>query len=288
LKKPTLTAVALAAVLRALTPLGAANAVEQADIYVAPLGKDTDSGTVDAPFATLARAREAVRAMVAGGLKKNILVLISGGTYAQAQPLVFGPQDSGTVDRSITYAARPGEKVILSGGRRITGWKKGDGEIWTTELADVKAGNWYFRQLFVSGRRAVRARTPNSSEANPGWWKIATSSATDAPPPREAAVTVQLGPVGESPPVPPWSLVQTERKPWLRATQRPGAASRSCATQRPRNRPCWQSDAANQRGPCCVRCKPGGQWPLPLFGRPRGPCASPEPQSLVRYLPMVL
>jgi hypothetical protein len=158
-----------------------------ADFYVASGGKDSNPGTVQEPLATLAKARDLVRERVAAGLTRNILVLIRGGTYEQATTLAFGPQDSGTAKYSITYAACPGEKVVLSGGRKISGWKKGEGEIWTIELPEVKAGKWYFRQLFVGGRRAIRARTPNS-----GWWRIKTSTAKEEPPPRDVAITLSV------------------------------------------------------------------------------------------------
>jgi hypothetical protein len=140
------------------------SAVPEADFYVSAEGKDTNRGTAAAPFATLARARDAVREKVAAGLTKDLLVLIRGGTYPQTNTLAFGPEDSGTARCSITYAAAPGEKVALSGGRKISGWKKGPGSVWTAELPEVESGRWYFRQLFVNGRRAVRARMPNQ-----GW-----------------------------------------------------------------------------------------------------------------------
>ena len=139
-----------------------------ADLYVAPNGKDTNSGIVAAPLATLAGARDAVRKLVATGLQRNVTVLVRGGRYRQTETLVFGPEDSGTSLYSITYAAAPGEEVIIDGGRAITGWKRGEGALWTAELPEVKAGRWYFRQLFVNGRRAVRARTPNLDQ----WWKL--------------------------------------------------------------------------------------------------------------------
>ena len=74
----------------------------------------------------------------------------------------------------------------MAGGESPAG-RKGRGDIWTAELADVKAGKWYFRRLFVAGRRAVRARTPNS-----GWWKIKTSRAKKEPPPRDAAIMLSV------------------------------------------------------------------------------------------------
>jgi hypothetical protein len=160
-----------AAILGAILMAGAVGAEAppnvspaQADYVVATDGKGANPGTAAAPFATLAGARDAVRKKVAAGLTKDILVLIRGGTYPQTEAVTFGPEDSGTEKFSITYAAAPGEKVVLSGGRKIGGWKKGAGEIWIAEIPEVKAGTGYFRQLFVNGQRAIRARTPNQ-----GW-----------------------------------------------------------------------------------------------------------------------
>jgi hypothetical protein len=166
--------------------------VASADFYVASGGKDSNPGTAQEPLATLTKARELVRQRVAAGLTRNVLVLIRGGIYEQATTLDFGPQDSGTEKYSITYAAYPGEKVVLSGGRKISGWKRGEGEIWTAELPEVKAGKWYFRQLFVGDRRAVRARTPNPTDPKPAWWHIKTSTAKMEPPPENVAITLSV------------------------------------------------------------------------------------------------
>jgi len=140
----------------------------KADFFVAPDGSDAGPGTKEKPFATLSRARDAVRELKKGGLDRDLTVLVRGGAYWLKEPLAFGPEDSGTEKFSITYAAAPGERPVLSGGRPITGWKQGEGQLWTVELPEVKAGKWYFRQLFVNGRRAVRARSPND-----GFFRVA-------------------------------------------------------------------------------------------------------------------
>lgn len=175
---------------------GPAPEAARADYWVAPDGKDTNPGTKAAPFATLSRARDAVRQKVAAGLTKDLLVVLRGGTYSQTETLTFGPEDSGNEKYSITYAACPGEKVVLSGGRRIAGWKKGEGNVWTVELPEVKAGSWYFRQLFVAGQRAIRARTPNVDDEKP-WWHIRTSSIQgEQVPPEDVPITVTVtGPI---------------------------------------------------------------------------------------------
>jgi hypothetical protein len=169
--------------------------MKQPDFHVAVTGKDSNPGTAAKPFASLTRARDAVRERIKAGLTKDILVKIGGGTYPVTERVTFGPEDSGTERFAITYAAAPGEKVVLSGGQQITGWQKGQGEVWTTEIPAVKAGKWYFRQLFIHGVRATRARTPNIRLRN-GWWTIksASHSRDKAAPPD---VPVVLSPSGK-------------------------------------------------------------------------------------------
>jgi hypothetical protein len=139
----------------------------KADFYVATGGKDTNPGTLEAPFATLARAQRAVRALAAKGLRKDVLVLIRGGVYRIEKPLSFDARDSGTGKHSVTWAAFPGEKPVVSGGRPITGWRK-KGKLWVAEVPEAKSGKWTFRELFVNGRRATRARAPNR-----GYYRVA-------------------------------------------------------------------------------------------------------------------
>jgi len=143
----------------------------EADFYVAADGSDAWSGKLpepnaqgtDGPFATIARARDAVReARGQDAQARPYTVLIRGGTYLLGEPICFSPQDSGCQGAPTTYAAYPRETPVFSGGRPITGWRQGEGEIWTTEIPEVRAGKWYFHQLFVNGQRRTRARTPNA------------------------------------------------------------------------------------------------------------------------------
>ncbi|MCX7016671.1 MAG: right-handed parallel beta-helix repeat-containing protein [Candidatus Sumerlaeota bacterium] len=146
----------------------ASQSAARAAFYVSPDGNDGWSGTrdqpnrdrTDGPFATIARARDAVRELKAKATGP-ITVCLRGGTYDLKEPLVFAPQDSGSPQAPVIYAAYPGETPILSGGRAITGWTEGQGGVWSAQVPGVKEGQWYFRQLFVNGRRRQRARTPN-------------------------------------------------------------------------------------------------------------------------------
>jgi len=159
----------LAVLLVAFSPAVAAGPPASADFFVSPGGSDDNPGTEQKPFATIAEARDAVRHLIAAGLESDVKVCLRGGTYRLSEPLAFSPEDSGTEKHAITYAAYPGETAVVSGGRPITGWKRGEGGIWTAQVPGVKEGEWCFRHLFVDGRRAVRARTPNKDDENPCW-----------------------------------------------------------------------------------------------------------------------
>jgi hypothetical protein len=140
------------------------------EFFVSPHGNDAWSGRLaapgdqDGPFATLARAREAVRALRrTQAPPRPVRVVLRGGTYALDQPLEVGPLDSGTKDAPVVYAAAEGEKVVLSGGRRLVGghWGQLKGrKAWVVDIPEVKAGKWGFQQLFVSGERRPRTRLP--------------------------------------------------------------------------------------------------------------------------------
>ena len=71
--------------------------------YVAPDGDDAQEGSLDYPWATLNHAAETVGA--------GDTVYIKGGIYSLTAQI--RPQQSGRRDRPITYAAAPGEHVIL-------------------------------------------------------------------------------------------------------------------------------------------------------------------------------
>nr|WP_231603611.1 right-handed parallel beta-helix repeat-containing protein [Neorhodopirellula pilleata] len=123
-----------------------ADDVHAADFYVSPQGSDAWSGTLptpapsgdDGPFATLAQARDAVR-QTANHAAKDIVVLVRGGTYRLTETVVFGIEDSGAGDSTITYAAYPGETPIFSSGHEITGWKKVTAKL--PDLPEVAQGN---------------------------------------------------------------------------------------------------------------------------------------------------
>lgn len=139
----------------------------QADFYVAPDGSDVNPGTLELPFATLHRARDAVRELK-GTKDGPVVVLVRGGRYLLQETLVFTPDDSGTEEQPVSYVAYPGEIPTLSGGRKIEcEWKSYRDGIMMCEIPEVKRGDLDFTQLFVDSKRQILARYPNHDPENP-------------------------------------------------------------------------------------------------------------------------
>ncbi|MBI3683443.1 MAG: right-handed parallel beta-helix repeat-containing protein [Acidobacteria bacterium] len=136
-----------------------------------PVAAEVITVSSDGPISTLAAARDAVRQIKRAGAGGPITVQIRGGRYLLSEPLVLAPEDSGAAGQPIVWQAAPGERVLISGGRVLSGWRKGSGALWQAD-----AGTKPFRQLFVSGRRAQRARTPNF-----GFYRIDGPSSQDKP-----------------------------------------------------------------------------------------------------------
>ena len=139
-------------------------------LHVSPQGNDGWSGRLqrpnsqrtDGPKASLTGARDAIRRLKSKGpLTEPVRVIVANGTYTLTEPFTLTPQDSGTKKCPIIYEAAAGAKPVFSGGRVIKGFKRGAKGIWQTHIPQVAADKWYFEQLFVNGKRAVRARTPN-------------------------------------------------------------------------------------------------------------------------------
>lgn len=67
----------------------------------------------------------------------------------------------------MVYGAAAGEKVVLSGGRRLENgrWGEVNGhKAWVVDMPEVKEGQWRIRQLFVNGARRPRTRLPKQGE----------------------------------------------------------------------------------------------------------------------------
>ena len=142
------------------------------NFYVSPQGNDVWTGQksgpsakeANGPFATVNKALAAAHAERGKNPEASITIFLRDGIYELAEPLVLRPDDSGaSAKSSLILAAYKKEKPVLSTGRAIRNWKRAEGQpnLWSAELPEVKAGKWFFRQLWVDGDRRQRARHPN-------------------------------------------------------------------------------------------------------------------------------
>lgn len=158
---------------------------------------EPNAAKTDGPFATLSKAQEAVRGLKAKvykpkkepvetrwigsphllGSGQDIVVYIREGYYSLERPLIFKPEDGGERvetnlptgafeyhklrDHYVTYAAYPGEKPVISGGKAITNWKKNE-SVWTAKVNDHKV-----KLLVADGKLQTLARTPNTGYFTP-------------------------------------------------------------------------------------------------------------------------
>ncbi|MNI08997.1 hypothetical protein D3C73_620500 [compost metagenome] len=128
--------------------------------YVSPEGNDVNDGTKEQPFKTLGRARDAVRELNQS-MQGDIVIYLRGGMYALKETLVLDERDSGFNGFQVIYCAYPGEKPILSGGQVLGEWRKSGNLIYSCSVGELR-----FRQLYINGQRANRARSPVRGQYN--------------------------------------------------------------------------------------------------------------------------
>jgi hypothetical protein len=150
-----------------------------ADFYIAPAGNDGWSGklaqanvaSTDGPFATVERARDAIRQQKARGPLPvgGLTVELRGGTYELVRPLELTAQDSGAENSPIAYRAAPGETVRLVGGRTVTGWKPVADPAVLGRLDEPARGQVWQADLKALGITDLQGiNSPQSYQSDPG------------------------------------------------------------------------------------------------------------------------
>ena len=130
------------------------------EIWISPKGSDFNDGTRQSPKATLTSALRQAREWRRtedNRIQGGITIYMEGGTYAFYESVFIRPEDSGTKESPTIIRSVDDEKVILSGGISINGWKK-QGKVWVADVPVFNGRPLDFRQLWVNGKKAVRAR----------------------------------------------------------------------------------------------------------------------------------
>ena len=93
------------------------------EFFVAPDGSDAHPGTAAQPFATLNKARDAVRALKANGLPAGgVAITLKRGEYPVRETLALMSEDSGTPESPIIYRSETIGASTLYGGVRLSGF----------------------------------------------------------------------------------------------------------------------------------------------------------------------
>jgi len=140
-------------ILLLIIAFGTSAGAEKKIIYLTPTGTDTNPGTKEKPLASLAGARDFIRAF---DTDDTIHVKIVPGDYFMKSPLELSSQD----DTPVIFEGM-GENVTFYGGIPVTNWEKVTHNLWRASTSELCGGNFLFEQFYVNGKRATRARTPN-------------------------------------------------------------------------------------------------------------------------------
>jgi len=149
----------IAVLLLTAMPVSASATVASSNVwkefYVAENGNDANPGTKEAPFATIAKAKQAVKE-VNQSMQGDIIVNIASGTYFLDQTLYFEPEDSGKNGYQVIYKGEDGKMPTISGGKKVSGFSpsaKYPG-VYETKIDGVDKIN----AIYVNGARRYMAK----------------------------------------------------------------------------------------------------------------------------------
>lgn len=128
------------------------------ELYVSPNGNDSNNGSRKQPLQTL----EKVLSIINQSDDNEITIWLIGGIYPIEKPLAFMNNENRKLP-AITFKAVNKQRPVISGGIQLNRWtKNGNGQwecVLPEKLTDIKNA----RELFIDGKRAVRARFPNEN-----------------------------------------------------------------------------------------------------------------------------
>ncbi|HLP72025.1 MAG TPA: right-handed parallel beta-helix repeat-containing protein [Bacteroidales bacterium] len=138
------------------------NQLHAQTFYLSPSGNNANAGTPEQPLSSLNAAVSKARELrIKGELDKPVEIIALGGEYFMMQPLELNSDDSGTEGSPLIIRSEPGKKAVFRGGINVTGFEKVNETLWRAYIPNVALYDYYFEQLYVNGKRATRARTPD-------------------------------------------------------------------------------------------------------------------------------
>ncbi len=134
------------------TVASAPASIGENDIFVSVDGDDSAAGTIDAPLATFAAAKEKVK-HISG--EEQINVWFRGGRYEISEIIRFDDTDR----RNVSYRAYDNETVEIFAGKYVTGWETTEINGITAWVADV-SDDPDFYTLYNNERHLQVSRYP--------------------------------------------------------------------------------------------------------------------------------
>lgn len=131
-------------------------ASDRIELFVSPDGNDSAIGSKDNPVATITRA---LRLAQSDCGQLPVTIYLREGKHRVTEPVIIGPEYSGSKDCPVVITSWPGEKAVVSSSVPLScDWKDSDGGIMA---ASVAAGSLGFDRLFVNGDPRPMARYPD-------------------------------------------------------------------------------------------------------------------------------
>lgn len=112
------------------------------------------------PF-TIEKALQEARLRRLHGEDIRPVIRLHAGVYRLVQPIILRAED-----RHVTITGDDG--AVISGGVSISGWRR-QGKLWVADVPEWNGQPLLFRQMWVNGRKAIRARDVSDFEQ---MWRI--------------------------------------------------------------------------------------------------------------------
>lgn len=142
------------------------SSIAATEIWVSVKGNDNNTGSKDSPKATLHSALRLAREWRRTNnkcIKDGVTICLDSGTYFLYESLFIRPEDSGTEETPLVIKGVGDSDCIISGGVELKNWKK-KGKLYVTDVPDFNGRPLEFRQLWINGTKAVRARDVDDFE----------------------------------------------------------------------------------------------------------------------------
>ncbi|WMI66238.1 L-rhamnose mutarotase [Aestuariibaculum sp. YM273] len=146
------------------------------ELWVSNNGNDNDLGTKEQPLATLNMALRKVRNMRrlnAPSIIDGVRIILMDGVFSLNEPVFIRPEDAGTAESPTIIEAATNAMPVLSGGVQILNWKKAEainglaaGTVWVADAPKKAGALLNYRQLWVDGNKAVRAKSTEGDKMN--------------------------------------------------------------------------------------------------------------------------